>query len=298
MKDMMMQIRMMAVLLVAGTAFVACTNEDDAIEPTPTVKMTVMSSKGGEAVTRGTLSGGGESAISAEWAADDEVEVYDASSTLLGTLKAQSAGATTKLTGEVSSFPASGELTLKYKAYDAAKFATQGGTLDYIAQNCDYAVATLDASKFNINGNTYTASETAEFVNQYAIVRFKLYDSEGTNTIAANSLAVTVGDDLYMVTPASMARIIADKFHSGEMTVELLAIDKNGILSTLEVGYDRLEGDSEGIITVMTPKLDFFQWDDSKPKYVTIAMRVKDNVEGGTDYVTTFTPIDYVEPGY
>jgi hypothetical protein len=115
-------------------------------------------------------------------------------------------------------------------------------------------------------------------------------------------LNYTFGFDMmqlrYVVTPASLANVIADKYHSGEMTVEFLAIDSKGNLATLEVGYERLEGDSEGIITVMTPKLDFFQWDDSQPKYETIAMRVKDKIPGGTDYVTTFTPIEYVANNY
>lgn len=97
----------------------------------------------------------------------------------------------------------------------------------------------------------------------------------------------------YIVTPASMAAVIADKYTNGTMTVEFVGIDEEGSVSTFEIGYNKLSAETDGTLITMTPKLDTYSYMGT-PKYVSIALRVKDNVDGGTDYITTFTPIDWV----
>jgi len=83
--------------------------------------------------------------LNASWAVDDEVTVYNETKgeALTGTLKAQSAGASTTLQGELSGskgISVNDVFTLKFLSPD---YDNQGGTLEYIAANCDYATASV-----------------------------------------------------------------------------------------------------------------------------------------------------------
>ena len=82
----------------------------------------------------------------------------------------------------------------------------------------------------------------------------------------------------YLVTPAAMAPVIS------KMDVSIKALDAQGQVST----YDAtVKGSTDGKLTVTVSWLK-----NHKPS--AIALCVKDNTAGGTDYVTTFTPIDWV----
>ena len=127
MKQTMKTLKMWAALLVAVVALAACSSDAESevsaqpAEPeapqAPTFTMTVSAQKGGEG-TRGTLTDN-STTISSAWEADDEVSVYNVTkaAALKGTLKAQSAGSSTTLSGELTGTVEAGDvLTLSYKS--------------------------------------------------------------------------------------------------------------------------------------------------------------------------------------
>lgn len=173
-------IKSLAALLIVGCTFVSCssTDTDDVLNgngnPTgvKTYTLTVKASKGNDAITRAiSLSG---STLSATWSVGDEVKVYNGG-TEIGTLTAQNSGTNTTLTGSLTTAPnVNDELTLKFLSPD---YAAQEGTLEYIEENCDYAVATVTVT--DVSTTTITTS-SATFVNQQAIVKFSLTDNNAT----------------------------------------------------------------------------------------------------------------------
>ena len=83
----------------------------------------------------------------------------------------------------------------------------------------------------------------------------------------------------YLISPASTAQIIREKFNQKEISLELKATDEKGNISTLEVSA--LEA-GNGVLYV-------FSYINRNVK--TIALHVKENTPGGTDIMTEFTPV-------
>lgn len=188
----------LAALLIASATFVACTNDDNIINepqqpanPTGTYTMTIEATKGDAATTRAlTLSG---KTLNASWAVGEEVTVYNNTKKVLldGTLKAQSDGSSTTLKGSLTGTIENGdELILRF---NSANYASQSGTLDYIADNCDFAEASITVSSVDGENNVIPTS-TASFVNQQAIVKFILKDKEGNNLNVSN-LSISAGSN-------------------------------------------------------------------------------------------------------
>lgn len=200
MKKNILYFYILAVVLFAASAFTACSNNDEQANGTPvnTYTITVNATKGDDvssAPSNRALSFVGPT-LTATWTKDDVVAVYK-SETHLGDLTAQSAGASTTLTGTLTgTIEVNDELTLKFLS---PNYASQDGTLAYIAANCDYATATVTVS--SIDGNNITTSP-ANFTNQQAIVKFTLKDTGGSS-ISASQLVVTVNGTSYTVTPTS-----------------------------------------------------------------------------------------------
>lgn len=188
----------LAALLIASATFVACTNDDNIINepqqpanPTGTYTMTIEATKGDAATTRAlTLSG---KTLNATWAQNEEVTVYNKTKKALldGTLKAQSDGSSTTLKGSLTGTIENGdELILRF---NSANYASQSGTLDYIAANCDFAEASIIVSSVDGENNVIPTS-AASFVNQQAIVKFILKDKEGNNLNVSN-LTISAGSN-------------------------------------------------------------------------------------------------------
>ncbi len=196
----------LAALLIASVSFVSCSSDDEIEKEIPaakTYKLTINASKGGD--TRGTLTESG-SIIYAEWEKGDEVSVYNSSSVLIGTLKANGAGNATELSGELTTAPSIGDvLTLEYKS---PSYAAQDGTLAGIAANCDYATTTTTV--LYISGNEISA-EDAMFTNQQAIVKFTLKKKANDANLvvpAATTLTVNDGTNDIVVTPTSSTNVL------------------------------------------------------------------------------------------
>lgn len=206
MKKNILYFYILAVVLFAATAFTACSNSDEHADglPVNTYTITVNATKGdaaSSAPSNRALSFVG-SQLNASWKQGEQVTVYNVtqSTELSGYLTAQSDGASTTLSGTLTgSVSAGDELTLKFLS---PNYASQTGTLAYIAANCDYATATVTVS--SINGNNITTSP-ASFINQQAIVKFSLLN--GTSPLSASPLVVTVDGTSYTVTPTSATNV-------------------------------------------------------------------------------------------
>ena len=193
MKSIKTTIQTLAVLLVAAVVTAACSSDDDEMNgqsSKPKVyTMTVHATKGGDATTRALSLDG--TTLNATWTEGDKVEVWSSDGTTVkyGTLTAQSSGSSTTLTGEMD-FPAGLssdlQLLLKYRSPDA--YISQTGTLDYIADHCDYATARVEVT--GISGSEITTTP-ATFQNQQAIIKFTV---KLTNGSTINPKAFTIND--------------------------------------------------------------------------------------------------------
>ena len=210
----------MVALLIASATFVACSSDETFIdEPQQPIAngtkytMTVQASKGGEeanvkACTRALSLDG--STLNATWAEGERVTVYNVtrSADLGGYLEAQSSGANTTLKGDLTgTIEKDDVLTLKFLS---PSYASQNGTLEYIAANCDYAEATVTVASVS-TGNNITTTDPADFTNQQAIVKFTLMkkaDDSAVEIPAATALTVNDGTNTYTVTPASATDVL------------------------------------------------------------------------------------------
>lgn len=87
----------------------------------------------------------------------------------------------------------------------------------------------------------------------------------------------------YLLTPASMAQVICNKYYQNQLTLEFYVTDGEQNVSTLEAVEAFVQ--SEGLVrTLVQP-----------PVYgtvKTIALRIKEDGAGGSDLMTEFTPVD------
>ena len=202
----------LVVLVVALGLLTACTSESLVAYEAPAVgtaptsyTLTVQATKG-EAVTSRALSLD-SGVLNASWTKDDVVMVYDADGAELGSLTAASSGVETMLEGTLTTLPANGDvLTLKFLS---PEYANQGGTLEYIAANCDYATASVTV--VGIDGTDVTTTG-AVFENQQSIVKFTLQDKDNSNAaISATEMIVVADGHTYSIhtTPATNEFFVA-----------------------------------------------------------------------------------------
>ncbi|MBR5660946.1 MAG: hypothetical protein IKW99_05295 [Bacteroidales bacterium] len=145
--------------------------------------------------------------LNALWAEGEEVTAYNETkgAALEGSLVAQTSGANTTLKGDLTGTIAANDiLTLKFLS---PAYGTQDGTLTGNATSidkvCDYATATVTVDAVETGKNVIIKEPSASFTNRQAIVKFTLFQEDGTTVVPANPLNVVVGDVTYTVTPAS-----------------------------------------------------------------------------------------------
>lgn len=249
MKNRYYLIRLVAFLLLAGATFVSC-NKEGTI--TGTFTMTVNATKGDSHVK--ALNPESETGRPlATWAEGEKVTVYNVTTgqLLTGTLTAQSAGqSTTTLSGDITGTISDNDvLELRFLS---PNYRIQNGTLAGIGSVCDYAKATVTASVSD-QGVT-TNPSTATFVNQQAIVRFTLKESDGTTNLSANTLIVCVGNKTYSVLPKNATNelyVALPGFSS--QTVSLFA--KSGVVwhNLQKTGVSFANGQYYTVTLKMTP---------------------------------------------
>ncbi len=172
-------------LISAVFALASCSEkiEQPETELVSSKKIYSVTVNAGKAATKALADAG--TSLTATWTAGDAVDVqYGGSS--VGTLTAASDGPSTKLTGTITGSFSGGEtLELRYRSN---AYTAQGGTLDYIASNCDYSTATVTITA--VSGDNLTISDAA-FTSQQAITKFTLLKPDGTSPLSAGSIIIT-----------------------------------------------------------------------------------------------------------
>ena len=170
--------------MLAVLAFTACSNDsvDAGSSNDNHIWHVTLQASMGDATNR-ALSESGDN-ISASFAENDEVVVIDADgSTIVGTLKAQTANASTTLTGELdASTLGEGEIvTLRYRSA-TANYDGQVGTLEGIAS---YASGTL---KVKTKSPLTFESNSVSLAPQQSITKFTFTD--GTNPVSVKTFGI------------------------------------------------------------------------------------------------------------
>lgn len=190
-----------AVLLLAGLIGLSCSRLDEIPQSetpeTPGKTMYTLIIKAEKEASTKALEDMGTT-LKSTWTAGDKVTVYGPGNQILGTLTASTGGSgSTTLEGDLTEAPTVGDvLTLKLRS---DSYLTQKGTLDYIAANCDYALAT--ATVETVSGQQITTTP-ALFVSQQAIVKLTIQDAGG-NALAVSQLLLNSGGSTFTVTPDS-----------------------------------------------------------------------------------------------
>ena len=228
---------LLAAAMSAGTVFYSCNRFEEQLQPqepqeqgTSAYTLKVKAEKG--TATKALTDEG--VTLKASWAAGDDVEVYNVGGDHLGTLvPAVSSTSSTTLSGNLTTAPAMDEvLTLKFRSNN---YATQQGTLEYIAANCDYATAEVTVTA--VSGNSIETTP-AHFVSQQAIVKFTLRNSGDTGDLNVTQLLVNDGNNTYTITPVSATPSVLYVAIEGfsEQTVTMTA-------NTGSAYYDRTKAD-------------------------------------------------------
>ncbi len=251
---MKQNIRALAAIMFCGVALASCSDKDNddnssIVNPDPatvetvdtptqqrTYTLTIKATKGGDASLSKALSLATEGkTINASWSASDQVKVYDKSDVEIATLTAaQSDGKDTQLSGVFyeGKTPNVGDLlSLKF---NAPNYDNQKGTLEYIANNCDYAVAN-NVTVTEVTEDGKVSASTAEFKNQQAIVKFTLSSEDIGNDATAlkvNNITITIPPasatkEVFVAIPEAEAKNIHLTVYKGTDTYVLYKADAN-----------------------------------------------------------------------
>jgi len=172
--------------VLAVLALTACSNNDEATgNDSHLWDVTLTASMGG--ATNRALSEGKGNTLTATFAENDKVVVVDADGkTIVGTLQAQSAGASTTLSGTLdeSSLSVGEVVTLRYLSAEA-NYDDQKGTLDGISASQDYAEGTLTVS--SKSPLTFTTTNVT-LTSKQSITKFSFTD--GTDDVMVNTFGI------------------------------------------------------------------------------------------------------------
>ena len=201
----------MAAALTLGTA--ACSSDDDVIteqkvNPTEpkTYTMTIQASKGDDATTRGLYWNNPNTydEIKVLWREGEKVRVVQ-NGQVVGTLtSAASNDGSTTLSGTLTGVVQDGDLKFYLHADENCKMDYTGqfggvmmqyetdGNIEY---NYDFAEAELTRTQFRLdeqNGTiTNMDNSVVDFTSKQAIVRFELFNSDGSENVYAQKLIVS-----------------------------------------------------------------------------------------------------------
>ena len=221
--------------------FTACQPQDEpqkSVE-SKTYTMSIRASKGTEAESpadgsvKRVLSLNGDT-LNASWAQGERVTVYNITKAadLGGYLEAQDNAATTALIGTLTGTIEGGD-ALKLK-FLSPSYDLQEGTLEYIAEYCDYAEATVTVA--DVTDGTITITEpTAAFENQQAIVKFTPTDIANGDSLNLHRLIVTAGQTtVTAIYPLGMKEVFVAIPAISDQAVSLTAITTSNYICTYE----------------------------------------------------------------
>lgn len=221
-----------AALMVAGLTLASCTDEKEQALVGQTFTMTVNASKGDtEAAKDLSLDLDGTTLI-ATWKTGEKVYVHNNTTgrDLDGYLEAKSDGASTTLQGSLTGDIAVGN-SLELRFCSSDNYASQGGTIEWIATHCDYAIATVSVTSISPNVSTSDAA----FENQQAIVKFilKKYDNKA---LLSNPSSLTVNYGTSSVSLSSIPTATYTINGDGVLYVALPGFSNQSVTLTATVG--------------------------------------------------------------
>ena len=194
-------IKKLAALLMAGAAMTACSNNDENFleevsqpDQPKVYTMTVEATKGDNG-TRGLFLV--DDYLKVKWDQGEEVYVMkwdnaESKWNEIGVLTAEaSETASTTLNGTLTEAPEE-HITKLFLHGTSVSYDNQQGTLQYIAENCDFATAMIKNIVTDETTNNITVSGI-EFISQQAIVQFHLKDKEG-NSLNVTKLKIEDGE--------------------------------------------------------------------------------------------------------
>ena len=216
-------------------AFTACSSDNDERADAPRFYNVTLTASMGDAETR-ALSEGTGNVITARFAENDVVVVVDADGvTIVGTLKAQTAGANTTLTGDLdaSTLTNGEEVTLRYRSA-TANYDGQVGTLDGIAANQDYEEGTLtvtstDPLTFNSNSVTLLAKQSiTKFTFSVKVKTFGIAATGLVQSIATNGVQTIGAVTGTLATSSKDVYVALRNKESGSKTYSFTIQDESG----------------------------------------------------------------------
>ncbi len=189
--------------------------------------------------------------IQSTWETLDVVKVYKGSDCLGELHPATGGSAITELTGDLTTAPSEGdELTLTFRSRN---YASQTGTLEYIATNCDYATATVTVTA--VSGNAITTTP-ASFESQQAIVKFTLKKTVGGEKLDAKQFLFNDGSITYTVTPSPAASTLYVAIPAfGDKTITLSAQAEDGYYDFTQSGVSFENGKYYRVTVSLTKQL-------------------------------------------
>ncbi len=180
--------------MLAMLAFTACSSNIDESADAPRFYNVTLTASMGDADTRALSESG--NVITATFAENDEVKVVKADGSLVGTLRAKTAGANTTLTGTITGeFSVNEVLTLRYRSA-TANYDGQVGTLAGIAAGQDYAEGTLTVSTtsplaFTSNSVTLDAKQS--------ITKFSFKDVSNNADVSVKTFGIAAVGLVYSI---------------------------------------------------------------------------------------------------
>ena len=206
MKKFMTSIKILAILLMAGTALTACSADINIIDEQPVdpatqkYTMTVKASKDGDVATKALSLDG--TTLNATWNEGEEVLVYQNGSKIGTLTAAASTDASTTLSGTLDSAPATDkDMTFYFHTAANPSYSGQDGTLTKIATSYDFcAPATVAVGDFTVDTGNKKVTVPAGIsfgANKQAIVKFTFLDkADGTENTKLSPSELTVKVDL------------------------------------------------------------------------------------------------------
>lgn len=205
MKKQIFSICSAVILLIAGVAMTGC-NTNNPTQPSvaQVYHVSIQAGKGDANQQNGPRKALGldGTTLTASWKTGEQVSVRNVTKDayLTGYLEAESNGVQTTISGDLTGVINAGDaLELKFLSPD---YTTQEGTLEYIEDHCDYAVATIHVASVTYGEITFEEG-VADFQNQQAIVKFTLMNEAKDADLAASELIVEADGATYTITPAS-----------------------------------------------------------------------------------------------
>ena len=173
--------------MLAMLAFTACSSDNDERADAPRFYNVTLTASMGDAETR-ALSEGTGNVITATFAKNDEVVVVKANGTSVGTLTAQTAGASTTLSGPLNaaSLTVGEEVKLRYRSA-TANYDGQLGTLAGIAAGQDYAEGTLTVK--TVSPLTFESNSVTLLAKQ-SITKFTFKDASTNATVSVKTFGI------------------------------------------------------------------------------------------------------------